>query len=77
MRAQLGDQLGHLAPVHIPRGAGAGGTQPFSELTHLGVLVTQEAADLHLQRARIHDLTQRCVGRQREQIARHVEGPGP
>ena len=75
--AQSLPQLGHLARMHIPRRAGAGGAQPLAQLAYLGVLIAQQPAHLGLQRARIHDLAQRGVGRQRQQIARHVEGPRP
>ena len=70
----LGDQLASGSGGHIVRRPHRGLFQFLAELAHLCVGAGEQARDLRFQGARVHDLTQRRVGGQRQQIASHVEG---
>ena len=48
--------------------------QQLRQVADLGVSVREQVRDLVLQRPRIHDLAQRGVGGQGQEVAREVEG---
>ena len=50
--------------------------RPFQQrpqFAHLPMRLRQQMPDLRFQRPRVHDLAERCVRRQRQQVARNVE----
>ena len=56
--------------VHVPGGAGGRIAQFAPQFTDLGHGMRKQPGHLRFQGARIHDLAQGGVGRQREQVAR-------
>ncbi|MND04106.1 hypothetical protein D3C83_242340 [compost metagenome] len=52
--------------IHVERRLAGGLLQQFAELANFTVSVGEQTGDLSLKRARIHNLAERCVGRERE-----------
>ena len=63
--------------IHVVRRRRGRAFQQLAEMAYLFVRVRKQMRNLRLQRARIHDLAQRSVDRQRQQIAREVKSPRP
>ena len=61
--------------VDIPGRPGGGVAQFRAQVADFGHGMREQPRNLRFQGARVHDLAQGRVGRERQQVARHVEGP--
>ena len=62
--------------VEVPCGTGGGVTQLCAQVPNLGGGMGEQARDLSFEGAGAHDLAERGIGCQRQQIAGDVEGAG-
>ena len=79
-RVLLGDCLNQcqaLSGIHVPGRGTRGLLHSFAQPAHFLVGAAEQARDLRLQGARVHNLSQRGVGRQRQQVAGNVKGARP
>ena len=64
-----------IVAINVPGSSGSSRLQPHSQLPYLGDRIGEKPGNLGFQSARVDDLAQRCVGGQRQKVARDIKGP--
>ena len=73
-RALAGELFATFA-LQVPGRMARGVPQLCAELAHLRERARKQARNLRLQRPGVHNLAQRRIGCERQQVARRIEGP--